>query len=453
MRILYITQKFPPKELGGADLQTYRIANGICRNGHEVYVICAEDIANKSILPGEIQEENYPFDDIPIWRLSYNWNTMPDPYWSIYGINQPIEEIILKHLQNIRPDIVHVTSCSMVTAAALTAPISEKIPLVITLTGKWGLCPIGTLLKRDGSICSGRQDGITCLWCLFGETRTYNGLLALPETARKQAINMAVRSLRFSKISPSLNLIRCIEKRNSILADILAKVDVILSPSHCHIEIFSRSGLIQEGRMIYSPHGRDLKSAEAGKNKTPSKNIRFAYTGQIVPHKGVDTLITAFKLLPPDLPAELHIFGDSNKDPACQHYKSIAGSRENIIWRGPYKNSEVREILATVDIVIVPSNCVENDPGTIAEAFAAKTPVIGSDTCGVVEHIHHDVNGLIFKRGDTKELAHQLHRIIEEPDLLSRLRSNIKTPKNIDENVVELIQIYKNLIQEYQSQD
>ena len=137
--------------------------------------------------------------------------------------------------------------------------------------------------------------------------------------------------------------------------------------------------------------------------------------------------------------------GDPHKNPRYKNMQKLAGDQPNFIWRVPDSHEQVGEVLSTVDVVVVLSRCVENDPGTIAEAFAAKTPVIGSDTCGVVEHIHHDVNGLIFKRGDTKDLAHQLHRIIEEPDLLTRLRSNIKTPKNIEENVVELIQIYKNL--------
>ena len=108
-------------------------------------------------------------------------------------------------------------------------------------------------------------------------------------------------------------------------------------------------------------------------------------------------------------------------------------------------HSEVGAVLGSVDVVVVPSNCVENSPGTLAEAFAAGTPVIGSDVCGVREHISHGVDGLLFRRGDADDLAGQMQRVAQEPGLLDKLRCGVRAPRELADQVDELVEIYQSL--------
>ncbi|MEJ5201846.1 MAG: glycosyltransferase, partial [Anaerolineales bacterium] len=205
-------------------------------------------------------------------------------------------------------------------------------------------------------------------------------------------------------------------------------------------------GLIDKKNIIYNPHGFPLSISGVSQAKTESNKIRFSFTGQIVPHKGLDILIRAFCRLPADLPVELHIFGDPEKDPRCSHYRELAGNDDRIYWHGPYRHDELGKVLASIDVVVVPSNCVENSPLTIAEAFASGTPVIGSDTCGVVEHIQNGVDGLIFRRGDELDLAEKLQWIATQPDLLKQLRSGVRMPRSLEDYVLQIIQIYQQII-------
>ena len=446
MRIAYITQRFPPYELGGADLITYQMAHRLLEFGHQPLVLCADDIADASVPAGQVHEVYEPYQEIPVWRYSFRMRAMPDPYWSIYGVNPLLEEAFIARLTQLEPDVVHVTSCGMVTAAALTAPKRLELPVLYTLTGKWELCPIGTLLRRDGSLCAGTQPGMTCLWCLFGETKTFKALRAAPQPFSQALINLASAQPTLSKISSSLNFVQAVERRNRCLRGILEDIDLIDSPSHCHIQIYTESGLLPPGRIQYNPHGFEVDKAAQGQVKTPSSCLRFAFTGQIVPHKGLDTLIQAFKSLPRDLPAELHVFGDPHKDARCKDLQDLAGDQPNIIWRGPYSHEQVGQVLSTIDVVVVPSRCIENSPLTIAEAFAARTPVIGSDTCGVEEHIHNNVDGLIFKRGDINDLAATLNQIIDNPQLVKRLSSNITPPRTMHDYLLDYITKYYELI-------
>ena len=64
----------------------------------------------------------------------------------------------------------------------------------------------------------------------------------------------------------------------------------------------------------------------------------------------------------------------------------------------------------------------------IYEAFAAKIPVIASDLGGMAEAVTHEVNGLLFERGNIDQLTVQLRRLIQEPDLVMQLGRRFLEP-------------------------
>jgi len=64
----------------------------------------------------------------------------------------------------------------------------------------------------------------------------------------------------------------------------------------------------------------------------------------------------------------------------------------------------------------------------------------------MAEAVVHEVNGLLFKRDDSDDLAKQLRRILSEPELLDQLRAGIPKVKTIEEEVTELESNYADLI-------
>jgi glycosyltransferase involved in cell wall biosynthesis len=82
----------------------------------------------------------------------------------------------------------------------------------------------------------------------------------------------------------------------------------------------------------------------------------------------------------------------------------------------------------------------------IQEAFAAKIPVIATNLGGMAEAVTHEVNGLLFERGDVDDLARQLRRVADEPGLLPKLRSGIPPVKTIEQEVTELETMYRDLV-------
>lgn len=414
------------------------------RVGHSVSVLCAESIDSGN--RNEVLFRDEPYDGIPVRRLYFNWLKADDPQGAFYVRNPAVGHIVAESIRELKPDVIHITSCVYLSASAVTAACQSGVPVALTLTDFWFVCPRTSLLRSDQSLCDGRKDGLTCQHCLYGRTRTYRFLRTLPPRWRASVLRLTRRSPSFSRQSGSLNLIHAVDARNEVFGKLLNEVDCIISPSRFLRGIFVASGILTEDKIIYSPHGHKVELASAGKHKTPSDLIRFGFTGNMIHYKGVDVLIAAFNKLERDGLACLNLYGEAEAI-FGQRLRSLASGNPAIHFHGPYQHTDLGKVLADIDVVVVPSVLYENAPLTIAEAFCADTPVIATDLGGMAEAVQHNLNGLLFRRGDAEDLACQMRRIIDEPGLLEQLKRGIPSVKTVGQEARNLEKLYKELRQ------
>jgi glycosyltransferase involved in cell wall biosynthesis len=83
---------------------------------------------------------------------------------------------------------------------------------------------------------------------------------------------------------------------------------------------------------------------------------------------------------------------------------------------------------------------------TILEAHAAGVPVLASDLGGMAEMVRHGVDGLLFRVGDPQDLAARLWELVENPDLLSRLRAGIPPVWTLEQEFIEMMEIYREAV-------
>jgi glycosyltransferase involved in cell wall biosynthesis len=166
-------------------------------------------------------------------------------------------------------------------------------------------------------------------------------------------------------------------------------------------------------------------------------------------HKGVHILIEAFRQLAPrDHHPRLTLFGNLDKNPRyTKTLRHMARHNSRIVFAGEYRSDHIAQVLAEVDVVIVPSIWYENSPNIILEALANSTPVVTSALGGMTELVQHNVNGLLFQVGHSGDLAANLQRFIDEPDLIERLRRGITPVKTLNEEMYEVMRIYRSLNQ------
>jgi glycosyltransferase involved in cell wall biosynthesis len=175
--------------------------------------------------------------------------------------------------------------------------------------------------------------------------------------------------------------------------------------------------------------------------------LRFSYFGQIFWHKGVHLLLEAIKELP-GLPLTCHIYGELSAFPDyADRLRRLAARDRRVRFEGFYENREkLSQAIADTDAVVLPSLWYENSPNVILDAFSHRVPVIASNLGGQSELVQHGINGLLFTRNDPANLAEQIHRLVTDPDLLSRLREGIGPVRSIGEEVLELEGIYEEAV-------
>jgi hypothetical protein len=126
--------------------------------------------------------------------------------------------------------------------------------------------------------------------------------------------------------------------------------------------------------------------------------------------------------------------------------RNATAGDEAIRWRGQYCGAGVWDALADLDVLAVPSRWIENSPNVILEAFAVKVPIVATRIGGIAELVEHDTNGLLFDINDVADLCRQIRRLLDEPDLLGRLSSEIAPVRTVDTEMELLVELYRHLI-------
>ena len=145
--------------------------------------------------------------------------------------------------------------------------------------------------------------------------------------------------------------------------------------------------------------------------------------------------------------ASLLIYGSAKNNPEyAASLQAMVQPEDDVHFLGMFHHDRLGEVLAGLDVLVVPSQWQENNPRVIQEAFAGKIPVIASNVGGIAEFIDHDVNGLLFEHNSIDDLRVQIDRVLTEPGLLRRLKSEIMPVKTIAQEIDEIIEIYKSLV-------
>jgi glycosyltransferase involved in cell wall biosynthesis len=184
--------------------------------------------------------------------------------------------------------------------------------------------------------------------------------------------------------------------------------------------------------------------------KLPSRkgrisNINFGYFGGGQEHKGAHVLLEAFRQIR-STNVNLKLYGDFPSTEYVRNLCRIAKGNQRIDFMGRYERTELINILADIDILVMPSIWPEASGLSILEAFANKVPVIATDIGGIPEIVHDERNGLLFKRDDVLGLKQKMESVINEPGLIQKFRENIPRVKSVNEECDELLDIYRKLL-------
>ena len=101
----------------------------------------------------------------------------------------------------------------------------------------------------------------------------------------------------------------------------------------------------------------------------------------------------------------------------------------------------MREVMDSLDLLVIPSRWYENSPLVLLNALATHTPVVVSDVQGMTEFIEPDRNGYAFERGSVDDLDRVLRALIRDREALGRLSATThyeRTPRVMAEETLAI---------------
>ena len=449
MKILAVIHNFLPNVIRGSEIYALNLAKELVARGHEICVF--HRVRDYEQPEYEIRRQAIG----PLQTITIN-NTQRDLIsFSRAYENEMLAERFGETLDEVQPDVCHFhhlldLSISMVEQAKV-----RSIPVVFTLHDFYLICQKGQLLTSGLELCEAGQTR-RCLRCYvpyFYEVNTVARRVSQLHNVAKlysfrfapwiRTLRTAVASFAYLYCFVSRTATRQVEVRKRHVARLASLADCFIAPSRFLKRKFVQAGF-PEDKIIYSDYGFD-RSLFDGFERRPSDRVRFGFLGSFIPSKGVHILLEAFKKMG-DRNAELNLFGDfSHGDRYLMEMKK-AGEHPGVHFRGEFEYPDVARAFEQIDVLVVPSIWYENSPLVIHEAFLSHTPVLASDLGGMKELVQEGNGGLLFKTGDVADLTAKMVRIVREPDLLTRLGTQVPEVKSIAEDANEMEPLFERLV-------
>jgi len=456
MRIAQIIHGFLPENSAGSELYVYYLSKELAKR-HSLSIFSR--IADRAFAEYAVVADT--FDGLPVFKINNTFREC-DSFQKTYR-NDIIDKKFGEFLDLVRPDVVHFHHVTCLSTNLVRVAKERRLPVVFTLHDFWLICQRGQLVKRDLALCQGPQPH-ECARCLADQLSIRGGHQKVSQIYQKTKNVIGKELSRMKGFVKRLYLLQAklffmsqrrainqIHERTRHINEICALVDLFVSPSQFLRAKFMEYG-IPPGKILFSKNGHQVSHFSAFE-KRKSDRVRFGYVGTLIPTKGAHVLIEAFNGVRSG-EAELKVYGRFLPYGGFEDYPDLLPRlvrNERIRFLGEYQHSQISDIMAEIDVLVVPSIWHENSPLTIHEAFLAKTPVIASNIGGMAELVQDGVNGLLFKVGDIADLRKKITMIVQHPDLISKLSANIGPVKTIEENAVEVEKIYQDLIAQFRA--
>jgi len=281
---------------------------------------------------------------------------------------------IARILREEKPDIVHVHNTFTQTSPSIYAACRKaEVPVVQTLHNFRLLCPAATFY-RDGHACE--------------ECVTHN----LGHSVRHGCYRGS--RLATAAVAAMLATHRSLHTWTNNINSYIALTEFARQK-------FIRGGFPPE-RICVKPN---FVSPDPGLGVEEGSDALFV--GRLSQEKGLRNLLRAWVHFKNSIP--LRIVGDGPLRAELENY-AARNSLSSVRFLGRLSRRETQEAIKGALFLVVPSECYENFPMTIVEAFAAGTPVICSRLGAMQEIVKHEYTGLHFAPNSSADLAYNIAR-------------------------------------------
>jgi glycosyltransferase involved in cell wall biosynthesis len=380
MRILFISNFYPPHELGGLEQLCRDTVVGLHARGHTCTVLTSQfSRGDKGTPEPHVIRQLHLAADIEHYR-PIRFFTQRRLY------EQRNLKTVARMVQDFQPEIIFVWGMwNLERSLAAWCEQYAAVPVVYYVADLWPLEP----------------DAHTAYWSL---------------PARHPVARLLHEPLR----RRALRVLRQEEKPASL------KFERVLCVSD-----FIRRALLERGNFsgeFTVVHNGIDPQAFTPRDWVDGCHTPFALTfiGALVPHKGLHILIEALSQLQSrqDVPpVNLTIFGGGSAEyeQAMRDKIRAAELEHQVTFKGRVPREKIIKLLSGFDALVLPSVWEDPLPRVPMEAMASKVPVIASLTGGTPELVVSGENSLGFAGGDAQALAEQIAYLVGSPEVAGHL--------------------------------
>lgn len=416
MKLVFVIHQYFPQCHSGTEQYCRAVAREATRRGHQVTILSLDPWVWRDDPPLWLRDE--PYEGLRTLRLRH-WEGLSANDVLLDGDNPLLARKVAEILRDETPDAVHVFHLRRLGAGLLDVAREHARRVIVSLTDFWYLCPRFTLQRRDGALCEGPPEGgLGCLSCEFQDLA--------PRFEDPSARALLLGAARALPRSPHLRgdtarAVAVLRRKDELLAR-LARADAAIAPSQFLAAMFERNGF-PGPKLRTVPYGLEPGRVERRAVTRPRRPLRVGFAGVLSPWKAPHVLVRAALRVRGELTVTLH---GRTEEGMFQGYidelRREAAADPRIRFPGPFDHGQLSDVMAELDLLVVPSVWYENTPFVVLEAFEAGVPVAVSALGGMTEVVEPGVHGFTFPAGDVAALAALLQRLVDDPAALATLR-------------------------------
>ncbi|MCF7708661.1 MAG: glycosyltransferase family 4 protein [Verrucomicrobia bacterium] len=421
MRILILTNLYPPLHAGTHDVRCQTVADALTTRSHVVQVLTSnhgirteqkdEEIRRQLLLNGE-------YGHRAVSRFS-----------DLRSIELHNHRLLWEALEEFRPNLVYVWGMRGLNKSLIFALNRARVPTVYDVGDFW----ISRQLSRDPWLRWWNGDDVSPLckaarWML-GLSLIRKKIDVLTPTGLNPAaagVNKMLRDGERMRRLPPLFMLQFRWRRMYFCSEALKEETLDAGYDVENAPVFYPGIQTQRfGSEVKPPDARVEKLLIVGSMDETSGAMSVLEALRLCRERGRNIKLSIYGKGETDYMARLKSF-------VVRHQLPV----DFLTVSDPHR--DLPKVYRSHDLLIYP---VETDvPYAITplEAMAAGLPVIVSDIKSVLELVEHRENGLVFHRGNVEELAAGIQVMSDDGKLRSRLAGNAQAMvfKQFDESMV-----------------
>ena len=198
---------------------------------------------------------------------------------------------------------------------------------------------------------------------------------------------------------------------------------------------------------INLPPPRPERAGSGPRTAASERPTVIGSAGQLIPHKGYDTLLKAAQLLAQQHDIHVAVFGEGPDRQRLEELARELDLSERIHLPG--WQEDISSALRPLDLFVLPS--INESAGLVLlEAMACELPVVATRVGGIPEYVAEGETGLLVPPGDPGALAEAIASLIVDPAKRAAFgragRQRVEAHFTAERMVAQTAALYRKLI-------